>query len=280
MRSWQGLAEASGVLGLILGLAWAGLMRESGPEALSGPGPAIAGSASDSLSAEIAELGAALAEEREARRELAEEVQRLRRKLERLAVLPPIDPAPSKQAISRFESGHPAHSPAGKLRFDESGLTAAGVPPDVAERLRERFDSSRMEELYLRDQATREGWLQGPQYRQQLQDLRAGLREEIGDEDYDLMLFATGQNNRVIVRDVLQGSPAQQAGLQAGDIVHSYDGRRIFDHSELRGATTKGKAGATVAIDVVQGDETLRFYLARGPIGITMSGARRAPDTR
>jgi hypothetical protein len=276
MRSWQGLVAIAGGAVLILGLAWGGLLWDRDPGAVPTPTPDSrrggGGQEPTALSAEIAALGAALAEEREARRALAGEVQSLREELERLSVIPPVDPPPPEEAPPSF------HGHEDKLRFDESGLLAEGVSVDVATRLRQRFDESRMDELYLRDEAAREGWLRSPRYREELRDLRVGLREEIGDEDYDLMLFATGQHNRVIVSDVLQGSPALQAGFQAGDVVYSYDGRRTFDRSELLTATTEGKAGATVAIDVLRNGERLRFYLPRGPIGIAMKPARLAPQ--
>jgi hypothetical protein len=267
MRSWQGLVAIAGGAGLILGLAWGGFLRDQDPQT---PPAAIPDSTRGS---EIAELDAALAEERQARLALEEEVQRLREELAQLVVIPPAD-----QPL-RDEAAPKPHAPQAKLLFDEPALLAEGVPADLAAELRERFDESRMDELYLRDQAAREGWLRTPRYREELGDLRGGLREEIGDDDYDRLLYATGQNNRVIVRDVLQGSPALQVGLKAGDEVYSYDGRRIFDRSALLAATTEGKAGATVAIEVLRDGELMRYYLARGPIGISMKAAKRPPYT-
>ena len=273
MRSWQGLVAIAGGAGLILGLAWGGFLRDWGQAASPAAAPDSAQGSGGRARAEIAALGAALAEEREARQALAEEVQRLREELGQLAVIPPADQPP------REEAAPDPHMPEAKLRFDEPALVAEGIPADVAAELRGRFDESRMEELYLRDQATREGWLHTPRYREELSDLRVGLREEIGDEDYDRLLYATRQNNRVIVHEVLQGSPAMQADLRAGDIIYSYDGRRIFDRSALLAATTEGKAGATVAIDVVRDGELERMYLPRGPIGILMKPTRGAPHT-
>jgi hypothetical protein len=272
MRSWQGLVAIAGGAGLILGLALGGLLCGQAPRALPAATPDSTQGGGGEASAEIAALGVALAEERDERQALEAEVRWLRQEIERLAAISPADQPP------REEEAPSPHAPKAKLLFDEPVLLAEGIEAELVEELRERFDESRMEELYLRDEATREGWLHTPRYRQELGDLRVGLREEIGDDDYDMLLYATGQNNRVIVRDVLQGSPALQAGFRAGDVVYSYDGQRIFDRSELLAATSEGKAGATVAIDLMRDDELQRVYLPRGPIGISMMKGKGAPN--
>ena len=85
-------------------------------------------------------------------------------------------------------------------------------------------------------------------------------------------------NNRVIVRGVLRASPAMEAGVLPGDVLVRYDGRRIFNRFELKLATTEGKAGSTVALDLVRAGEPLRIYTARGPLGVTMQVEVRPPE--
>ena len=230
--------------------------------------PAPAGAAAES---QLAMLREALAAEVAARRTLAEEVDQLRGELEFWASL-------------AFERDSPAAEPSApsgeagaKAWFDEQGLIARGLSTDEAGRLRERFDENEMAELYLRDRAVREGWQGTPRYWRALREERAALRDDVGDDAYDLLLYAAGRNNRVVLSGVLQNSPAAAAGLRPDDVVLRYDGRSIFSPHELRILTTTGKAGAATAVDVRREGEEVRLYVPRGPLGVQLRPARRAP---
>jgi hypothetical protein len=277
MRRWQGLIAIAVGAGLLLGLAWGGFWRGAAPSATPSRSDAATPSDDvDALRAELAALGAAVAAEREQRTALAAEVAWLRDELEQMALLPPeVEPplhAPDAPA------GAAADAPESIGVFEEARLIEAGISRDEVERLRDRFDRSRMDELYLNDQATREGWLHSVRQRAEIRDLRQGLRDEIGDDNYDLLLYATGMNNRVIVSDVLRASPAMEAGILPGDVLVRYDGRRIFNRFELKIATSEGKAGSTVALDLVRAGEPLRIYAPRGPLGVTMKAEVGPPE--
>lgn len=166
----------------------------------------------------------------------------------------------------------------GDLWFDDAALLEAGVQPYEVERLRDVFNSSEMQLIELENQAQREGWYRRPRYWQALSELRTGLRENIGDEDFDLLLYATGRKNRVVIDAVLGDSPGERAGLAPGDIVLSYDGRRIFKAPELKQATVQGQVGDRVAIDVLRNGERVRIYVARGPLGARLSNKKMLPE--
>ncbi len=277
MRRWQGLVAIAAGAGLLVGLAWGGFWRGAAPTAT--PSRSDAATPSDdvgALRAELAALRAALAAEREERATLTTEVAWLRDELEQMALLPPdVEPPPQAPGAT---AGAAVDAPDSIGVFEEARLIEAGIPRDEVERLRDRFDRGRMDELYLNDQATREGWPHSARYRAEVRDLRQGLRDEIGDDHYDLLLYATGMNNRVIVRGVLRASPAMEAGILPGDVLVRYDGRRIFNRFELKLATTEGKAGSTVAVDLVRAGEPLRIYAPRGPLGVTMQAEVRPPE--
>jgi hypothetical protein len=277
MRRWQGLVAIAAGAGLLVGLAWGGFRHGAAPSAT--PSRSDAAPPSDdigALRAELAGLRAAVAAEREERAALAAEVAWLRDELEQMALLPPDVERPPQGPDATAAAA--ADTPESIGVFEAARLIEQGISRDEVERLRDRFDSGRMDELYLNDQATREGWRHSARYRSELRDLRQGLRDEIGDDNYDLLLYATGMNNRVIVNDVLRASPAMDAGILPGDAVVGYDGRRIFNLFELKRATTEGKAGSTVAIDVVRAGEPLRIYAPRGPLGVTLKADVQPPD--
>lgn len=282
MRGWHGFVAAAAGVGILAGLALGGLLRgDATPDALSAPGSgAAAPGAERGLADQLAALRETLAAERAERISLAAEVALLRCAVEQLApelaveaaASPAAEPAPTAGAVA-----HPEATPWHDW-FDESALIERGLPPQEITRLRERFEAAEMEELLLRDQAAREGWARRPRLFEELRQIRMGLRQEIGNDSYDLMLYATGRNNRVILTDVLATSPALEAGLQSGDVILRYGGQRVFSASDLRRQTREDKAGATVALDVMRDGEELRVYLPRGPLGVRLRPTRRSPE--
>ncbi|HVP30028.1 MAG TPA: PDZ domain-containing protein [Myxococcota bacterium] len=282
------MAQRSGVVALVV-VAVAG---SAGIAAVLGRGGAE--ERESALRGEIASLRSAVADERKARTDLAREVARLRAELEALhagagsaAVGATADPAPERtgsrmpdsprlrQAIAELEDGGSARS------LDEAALIAGGFSASEAARLRERYENVEMERLYLRDRATREGWLSTPRFaeeRRALEQRLGALRGELGDDGYDWFLYASGQFNRVVVADVLDGSPAQEAGLQRGDALVRYGDQRVFDPDELMRATSAGQAGESVRVEVLRGSDRRTVTLPRGPIGVRLFTDRVQPE--
>ena len=216
---------------------------------------------------------------RERNLELDGQLTWLRGELDRIAsapAQPAAEPAPAESVELTDDEAQPSE----ELFFDEQALTEGGVPAAEIARLRESFDASEMALIELRNQAMREGWLRTGRYWNELRELRMGLREEIGDDAFDLMLYATGRSNRVIVTDVLRGSPGEQAGLQAGDVILSYAGQRIFKAPELQQATSSGRPGERVAMYVLRDGREERFFIPRGPVGTKLKAGRLLPQSR
>jgi hypothetical protein len=289
--SWHVIAVAAAV-GALSGAAAAGLwLSTPGPAAsaralpLERPAdrPALGDTAADgtpeatdasaarivTLRSELDDLRARLEAETAAREQLA-------RRLRQLANARPTgaDEAagePSADADRAAASGGPPPF------FDGGALVALGVSQADVAWLHELHDDFEMQQLELADRATREGWFATPRYFQEHTQQLAALREELGDEVYDLVLYAAGENNRVIVGDVLQSSPAERAGLEPGDVVLGYDGRRIFNGTELRGATAEGERGELVAVDVLRDGRPRRIIVPRGPLGVRVRTERQPP---
>ncbi len=155
--------------------------------------------------------------------------------------------------------------------FPEDALLEAGFARAEVQAYRERVDGIELERLYLRDRATREGWVDTPRYRRESGELFQALRdtrEEFGDELYDWTLYSSGHPNRVRVGEVMEGSPADLAGLEIGDLLVRYGERKIFSPMELRAETTAGVAGETMPVEVARQGEILRLFVPRGPLGI------------
>jgi len=165
--------------------------------------------------------------------------------------------------------------------LDEAALLEAGFHPSEIDALIARFEEIELARLYLRDKATREGWVDRPRFRRREAKLDArydALRDEYGDDGYDWILYGAGRPNRVVTTHVMRDSPAAHAGLQPGDVFVAYGGRRIFGAAELQEATkTEGTPGDTVSVDVLRDGDELRFYVPVGPLGIQLSSTREKP---
>ncbi len=152
----------------------------------------------------------------------------------------------------------------------EQRLIDAGFDPMTAADLQRRMDGQQMDRLYLRDRATREGWINTARFRRETRGLRDSsdsIRAELNDDDYDRFLFASGQPNRVGVASVLATSPASKAGLQSGDTLLRYDGEQLFNVRQLIEVSTRGDAGETVVLEVLRDGQKTAIYIPRGPLG-------------
>jgi S1-C subfamily serine protease len=157
---------------------------------------------------------------------------------------------------------------------------AAGLEPQQAKSIMQFLADIEMERLYLHDQATREGWLETPRYRQEnmiLNEREEDLRLKLGDDDYDLYLYGTGQPNRVIIQSVIEGSPAQKVGIQSKDIAYSYAGNRLYNIRDLVTTTTEGVADESVLLEVIRDGNIYEFYLPRGPLGVRVTSESHKP---
>jgi len=162
-----------------------------------------------------------------------------------------------------------------------SSLVSAGVDPLVAEQIMQRNDQWTLQRLELVDQATREGWRRSEQFSERLtalQDERPSIRDELGDSNYDRYLFASGESNRVQISSIINGSAAQIAGMENGDVVLSYANQRVFTSGELQQATREGSRGEPVQLEVLRIDELINIELPRGPMGVTLIGIRSEPS--
>ncbi len=278
-RTGKWVAIAAGVLLFAAAATW--MTRET-------PSPTAASPSGEPGSAvtrqDLVRLRADLEFERLARRALAEEVALLRRALQADAARGParIAEAPAREAPA--ESGTtPALAEAQadeKLTstgFDTPALVTAGLAEQDAARLRERWEAHQLEKLELSNLALREGW-KGKRLRQENFALEGALRAELGDE-WDAYLYATGNENRLRVNEILADSAANAAGFEKGDLIVSYDRERIYDPGGLRRNSAACSSGSYVTVEVIRdgNPETLRVRC--GPLGTLIDHVKRPPLT-
>lgn len=274
MSGWRaGLVCTAGLALLVAGF-WLGRTTAT-PQGVVAP--PVMGANAEALRTELA--GA-----RERGRELAAQLAWLQAQIARIGQ----DEPSANEAASSVESAAgdaaetgtaPEQQPEPRESwFDARELRNLGLPETEVARLQRLFNEYEMERVELRHQAEREGWADKPRLWKEMVNFQMGLREEIGDEDYDVMLYATGRKNRVVMGELLDDSPAERYGFEAGDVVVGYEGQKIYHGRELQRATAEGERGDWVTVDVLREGEFVRVRAQRGPLGVKLRPARILPE--
>jgi hypothetical protein len=267
------------IFGLAAGFA-AGALTTMSPS----PSGAPAGADDDfdvdaPLEARIAALEQAVSSEREARLVLEELLHGLYAEFERFDS-PEMDEllrtlAENSQAREQARSQQGARrnratrmQDLGEMRLQR--LVAGGFTENRAQKILELEDEVRMAALQAEYAARRSGEAFDP--REWAQEYQGGLRERLGDADYEKYLAAQGAEASITVREVIGSSPASQAGLRPGDRILSYDGERVFGMNDLKSMAFSGDPGEDVIVDIERNGQRMQLVLPRGPLGITGSG--------
>jgi hypothetical protein len=276
MRTAAVAALVGVALGALLGW-WVGGTLRAGPRAGAPPSPAASVATPAAPEPGVVDrLRAELERERARGAALADEVEVLE------ALLAEMGEASDERAR---QGGAARHGAGGATRagpragddagdeepwFDPGALEGLGYSPGEVERLREAWEASVLERLELDNERMRAGET-GMRYA--LRDaiaVQRRLRERVGDDDYDALLFAVGDPNRVVVSQMLERSPGAAAGLEAGDEVISYGGQRVFRPIELKALTAAGRLGESVEMRVLRDGDVVRVFVERGPLGVQL----------
>lgn len=227
----------------------------------------------------IAALERAVSDERFARQLLQEEVFYLTSELEGYSdtttfapdeetVSATAEEDESESRSSRRDRWRRRNSIEGKME----ALIDAGFLPSQASMIVQRESELQMESIKARYEAEKNG--DSAEYWRNRTSSSEILREELGDADYERYLVANGRSTNVSVSSVIESSPAQTAGLQAGDEIVRYGGERVFSMTDLTRQTMNGTAGENVLVDIMRNGNPMQIVMPRGPVGI--SGGRRS----
>lgn len=158
----------------------------------------------------------------------------------------------------------------GEQRRD--ALIEAGFSTSRADWIIQRESELRMVAMQERYDAMRSGETMNRAY--DFANAELGLRQEMGEAQYETYLAASGRSTEIGVRSVFESSPAQTAGLKPGDQITHYDGARIFNTYDLTRQTMEGSAGENVVVNITRDGIPMQLVLPRGPLGVTTDGRR------
>ena len=223
----------------------------------------------------ILALEQAVSDERYARQVLQEEVWFLSEELLQLSALNLPDPEPTTVPEQTADESRSARRDEYRRRNSLEGrmerLIEAGFLPSQASMIVRRESELQMASLQSRYEAERSG--DPVDYWRSRNSSSEALRQELGDAEYERYLTANDRSTSITVSSVIDSSPAQSAGLQAGDEIVRYDGERVFSMTDLTRQTMDGTAGQNVVVDIMRDGMPMQIVMPRGPVGI--SGGRR-----
>jgi len=213
-------------------------------------------------------------------RQLEEDIYQLEQTL--LAISKQLDSPKMSTNPIELSTQPPNHNSDITLKRDSTkeSLLAYGFSDEQIKLLSNQQDQLELDKLYLRDKAIRENWINSPRYTDEHNKLSEenNVRHNLGDDRYDQYLFATGEDNRILIEEVMQGSAAEQIGLQTGDTIISYNDKRIFSWLEIRSATLKGETDEIVSIVIERDKQRHQLSIPRGPLGIRLNMTRVEPN--
>lgn len=163
---------------------------------------------------------------------------------------------------------------------NKKNMIASGVNPDMADDILRRISQQDYRRLELQnlirhaDPATRR------EYRYELRELnknKLSLRSEIGEDSYDRYLFVSGRNNRVKVRSVMTGSPAESSGLLADDVILSYNDQKILSWPDIRAATMQAEIGSYINIEILRDGNVMNMTIPGGTLGVQLDALQVEP---
>ena len=231
-----------------------------------------------SMQQTINQLQNTLQMEIEKRKKLEQKVALLNKKFN-LDIHNDTENANSRESFETTTVNPPSPQPK-QTDFNEQAMVNVGVDPSKINNLKDTYEKAEMDRLYLRDQATREGWITSDRYTKAIAEIdnrTASVRDQLTEKEYDAYLYATGSANRVLVESVIGNSPASNAGIQVGDTILKYNNQRIFSWNDLTSATSSGDPNETVSVTIVRNGQEQQLYIPRGPMGIRLSTDSVAP---
>jgi len=229
----------------------------------------------------LVELERVVAEERDARLVLEDQIAALIDEIDRIDASGPAVIASEvgelvaqrQRSEERAANGRRNRDPAQRAaNFRDrqlDRLTAGGFAVDEAEQLLDRRSELQWELMQSQYEARRDGTTVDP--RGLDRNLEWQFRQELGDSEYERYLEAMRQPSQVVVSSVFASSPASRIGLQPGDQILAYNGRRVFNTRELNAFTSSGE---DAVIDVMRNGTRLQLSVPAGPIGVQVRGSR------
>lgn len=99
------------------------------------------------------------------------------------------------------------------------------------------------------------------------------VTKELGEQ------FHVAGNKGALISQVNKGSPAEKAGLKAGDVIVRFDGKDINDTGQLRNLVAVTAPGTQASVDVIRDGKEKTFTVTVGKLGDeNVASAKSTPE--
>ncbi len=94
-------------------------------------------------------------------------------------------------------------------------------------------------------------------------------------------MFDLKRNEGVLISDVMDGLPAEKAGLKRGDVIVSFDGKAVKDVRDLQFAVAQTPPGTEVSVEIMRDGQkqSVQLTLTERPSDDTLSQGPTGPST-
>ncbi|MGR3220963.1 MAG: PDZ domain-containing protein [Candidatus Anammoxibacter sp.] len=82
----------------------------------------------------------------------------------------------------------------------------------------------------------------------------SGCASYKADDNKGVIIGKANKVNGILINEVPKGGPAEKAGIQSGDIIVSYDGKKIADMENLDKEIAESPPGKKVILEVIRND--------------------------
>jgi C-terminal processing protease CtpA/Prc len=177
-------------------------------------------------------------------------------------------PAPTSEDVEKFAARNADAISRAKQRETDQ-LLAAGFSLERIAWIRDRTAELLAEQTRAAAERKEKGLRNDDPYSlRYLIDSDLDLRKAMSDEEYARYRSATGRTTAVPVTGVAPGSNGESAGLQTGDEIVAYDGKRVFNYYDLEKAASEA-GSVEVLVDVLRDGKKLQLAMPAGSVGIS-----------
>ncbi|WP_299591996.1 PDZ domain-containing protein [uncultured Microbulbifer sp.] len=99
---------------------------------------------------------------------------------------------------------------------------------------------------------------------------RRVFEQELTSAEFEQYLEAFGGRTEMEIGDLLEDTPAYEAGLRPGDKIIRYNNQRVFHMGDLRSQVYQAEPGSSVAVEIQRKGSSApeTIYIPAGPLGI------------